>query len=160
EGMPQPVQFCVLRHTGRSAGPLEPLSEADPMPGRLPVREEDARARLLEAFDKDEQLQDHRVDRHAARLLRLLARLVPTEEKLAGVEIDIGPLEVPHLPGPAAREPQEDEDLAEAGGEAGADAPPAVGGADLAAARIPAPGTPALRPDGDVFEDRGELGVG
>src|SRR5262249_44770885 len=139
---PQPVQLRILGHARCPAGAFEPLGEADAVPGGLAVREENVRARLLQALEEDQQLEDGRVDRHPPRLLRLPARLVPADDEFARLEIAVGPPEVPDLGRPAAGEPQEDEHLAEAGGGAGALAPLAVGGADLAAAGIAADRAP------------------
>ena len=78
-GVPQAVQLGVLGDAGRLADPPQPLGQADAVPGGLALGEEDVLARLVQAAEEDQQLEDHGVNRHDAGLPRLLRGLVPAQ---------------------------------------------------------------------------------
>jgi hypothetical protein len=116
ETVPQAIQLGVLGYGRGLADPPQPLGQADAVPGRLAVGQEDVLARLVQSPDEDQQLEDDGVNRYAPGLAGFLAGLVAAEHRLAGVEVQILPLESRGFSRPAAGEAQEGEYLAEAGG--------------------------------------------
>src|SRR5262249_2503880 len=148
EAVPQPVQLRVLGDAGDFPGPSHTQAQVRAVPGRLAVRLEDTRARVLAPPDVDQQLEDHRVQRDDTRLLLPVraAGLVAGDGDDRLVEVDVMPLQAAGLAGPGPGEAQEDQQLPEAGPGRGAE--PALA---VRRPRLPAP--PPLDPDGGRPEE-------
>src|SRR4051812_5900842 len=79
EGVAQSVQLGIVSHAGGPTYSADTVAQVAPVPRRLPVSQKNMRPRFAPPLDVAEQLDDYRVERYDAGLLRSFASLVLTE---------------------------------------------------------------------------------